>query len=201
VRESAAETARLARSLREVAQPLALPQAVSHGGVGIPLLAARPPRQVSPDDSDRPRFTPTTMEAAENQVGEAVAHEVRGVPDACPACEREAVALAQRAMVEEREAVNGTDRPFVLFRFQMVDAVPAEPLLQRTDVLPAGPPIRACRAAHVGARDGLEAPFACLELVALAAGDPEPRVAIELRQDPLEEVLLERDVRIELDED
>src|SRR5438105_5497256 len=81
----------------------------------------------------------------------------------------------------------------------LVDAVPADSLLQRSYILEAGPSIRSGRSARVRPGDVVGTPPTLGELVAGPACDSQLRVGRELRQQPLEEIRFERHVGVELD--
>ena len=84
---------------------------------------------------------------------------------------------------------------------QCVDLIPALPLFERRHVLEACPAVGAARAPDAGAGAEALAPHAVGLLPAAAARDPELRILGERGQEPLEVVLGERDVGVELHDD
>ena len=117
-----------------------------------------------------------------------------------PFCET-TVSGAQAAMVVHGEMTKACGAPPFDGGLELVDPVPAHPLLERQDDLQAFPAVRLLGAANMIPSGVLRSPRAAFFLPTCTAGNAERGIGREFGEQALEVALLEGEVGVELDDD
>ena len=165
-----------------------------------PRSAAAPGggRCVAADECESGQLLARLEQAPEQEVTGAVAGVVRRTTDLEEAPPSALVAPAEDPVVEEDEIRVARAPPSSGSCAHLVDPVPARPVLERDHVQVATPPVRAlCARTRLRWRPRLPSPSRARNTSAAM-----PRVgSAAKRPEPLEVVLLERDVGVDLDDD
>src|SRR5262245_60980329 len=137
----------------QVPRALLAPQVGPSLVVGASLGTRHEGVDVPPDDAERRRLLPCIPQRAEHEIPRAIAEVVGRATLVRPGTPLRAVALTFAAVVAEVDLLERDGPPSARVRLELVDAVPAHPLLERQQALEHLPPVRARGAPHGAAGD------------------------------------------------